>query len=148
LNFHFLNLKKNLNEICISNIFEALQKEKSYFFDTLWYRFALYQVRDARTNIYLGKGKYMANTIALNKIQRLADKSVESETNQFIFGQKVGLITTLFGCWHNNISRPFVNGKIAYRSCLQCGARKRFNPETLKTEKNFYFPPVSKDLKV
>ena len=90
----------------------------------------------------------MANTIAINKLQGLINKKTRNDIEQVAFGQKVGLITTLFGCWHNNISRPFINGKIAYRSCLQCGARKRFNPETLQTEKNFYFPPAMKDARV
>jgi hypothetical protein len=90
----------------------------------------------------------MTNTIAISKLQRLINKKSKNDVDQFVFGQKVGLMTTLFGCWHNNISRPFVNGKIAYRSCLQCGARKHFNPETLKTDKNFYFPPAAKDARV
>ena len=87
-------------------------------------------------------------TLALKKIHGLVGKKSENETDRIVFGKKIGLITTLFGCWHNNISRPFVNGKIAYRSCLQCGARKQFNPETLKTDGKFYFPPVSKDARV
>lgn len=90
----------------------------------------------------------MAQTIAINKIQSLVSKKSGNDVDPFVFGQKVGLITTLFGCWHNNISRPFVNGKIAYRCCLQCGARKKFNPETLQTDRNFYFPPTTKDARV
>jgi hypothetical protein len=92
--------------------------------------------------------KYMANTIALNKIQKLINKKGKNEVDQFVFGQKVGLMTTLFGCWHKNISRPFINGKIGYRSCLQCGARKKFNPETLKTDKKFYLPPVAQNAQI
>ena len=61
------------------------------------------------------------------------------------FGNKIGLFGKLFGCWHNNISRPFVRGNVGYRSCLHCGARKQFNPETLETHGTFYFPPVEKE---
>ncbi len=67
------------------------------------------------------------------------------QVDRFVFGQKLGLMTKLFGCWHNNISRPFVRGNVGYRSCLHCGARKQFNPETLETHGTFYFPPVEKE---
>lgn len=59
-----------------------------------------------------------------------------------VFGRKMGLMAKLFGCWHNNISRPFTLGKTSYRICLECGARRQFNPETLETKGGFYFPPV------
>lgn len=88
----------------------------------------------------------MATTLLIDKFQTLVDKN-KAETNKVdrsVFGQKIGLFAKLFGCWHNNISRPFVQGQTAYRSCLQCGARKQFNPETLQTHGDFYFPPVAK----
>ena len=64
------------------------------------------------------------------------------EKDRLVFGRKMGLMTKIFGCWHNNISRPFTHGKISYRICLECGARKQFNPETLETQGSFYFPPI------
>lgn len=63
--------------------------------------------------------------------------------NSQVFGQKMGLLTRLFGCWHENLSRPFTEGNTAYRSCLNCGARKQFNPDTLETYGNFYCPPAA-----
>jgi hypothetical protein len=57
------------------------------------------------------------------------------------FGRKIGLMAALFGCWHKNLSRPFSDGKNSYRVCLQCGARKNFNAETLTTSPGFYYPP-------
>ena len=86
-------------------------------------------------------------TILLNKFQRLAIRKGKhgKDINTLVFGRKMGLISKLFGCWHENLSRPFNYGKTAYRSCLQCGARKQFNPDTFKTVGNFYFPPVIKD---
>jgi hypothetical protein len=90
----------------------------------------------------------MANTLSINKIQKLIYKKDKTEIDQFVFGQKIGLITTLLGCWHGNISRPFINGQTAYRCCLKCGARKKFNPETWKTDRRFYLPPVSKDARI
>ena len=84
----------------------------------------------------------MATTLLLNKFWNVFSKSRTNEIDRLVFGKKMGLPTKLFGCWHNNVSRPFVQGKTAYRSCLQCGARRQFNPETLETYGSFYFPPT------
>ncbi len=89
----------------------------------------------------------MSTTILLNKFQRFTHKKTNQGEgiNTLVFGRKMGLMTKLFGCWHKNISRPFSQGKIAYRNCLDCGARRQFNPETLKTYGHFHFPPVIKE---
>ena len=86
-------------------------------------------------------------TILLNKFQRLAIRKAKQgkDINTLVFGRKMGLISKLFGCWHENLSRPFNYEKTTYRSCLQCGARKQFDPDTFKTVGNFYFPTVIKD---
>jgi hypothetical protein len=84
----------------------------------------------------------MTTTLLLNKFQSLFSKNRTNEIDGFVFGKKLGLTAKLFGCWHNNVSRPFIQGKTAYRSCLQCGARRQFNPETLETHGSFYYPPT------
>jgi hypothetical protein len=88
----------------------------------------------------------MATALLPNKLLTLTNKrnKATNKIDNYVFGEKLGLMVTLFGCWHNNIGRPFVQGKTAYRSCLQCGARKQFNPETLQTHGTFYFPPIVK----
>ena len=88
----------------------------------------------------------MTTTLILNKFQSLVSKNKikNVEIDRSVFGQRIGVFTKLFGCWHTNISRPFVQGKTTYRSCLQCGARKQFNPKTLETHGSFYFPPSVK----
>jgi hypothetical protein len=58
--------------------------------------------------------------------------------------EKIELPASIFGCWHSQISRPFMAGKTFYRTCLKCGARRNFNPETRKNEGRFYYPPVDK----
>ena len=58
------------------------------------------------------------------------------------FGERIGLLGKLFGCWHKELSRPFTNRRSSYRACLHCGARKKFNTETLKTSGPFYYPPA------
>jgi hypothetical protein len=59
-----------------------------------------------------------------------------------VFGNKIGIVGKLFGCWHKQLSRPFTNKNGSYRACISCGARKRFNTETLKTVGSFYYPPA------
>lgn len=89
----------------------------------------------------------MTTTILLNKFQRLTNKREEKDngTHPMVFGRKVGLLTKLFGCSHEDMGRPFTHGKATYRSCLHCGARKPFNLDTFETQGYFYFPPVLKD---
>ncbi|MGI9036364.1 MAG: hypothetical protein ACR2GD_10045 [Pyrinomonadaceae bacterium] len=86
----------------------------------------------------------MSTTLLSNKTNTSIFGSLKRKRrpNNFVFGKKMGLAAKLFGCWHDDLSRPFTHGKIAYRSCLKCGARKQFNPETLETYGSFYFPPV------
>ena len=88
----------------------------------------------------------MANVLSTNKFQSLVHRNgkLTKEIDPFVFGAKTGLIAKLFGCWHDNLSRPFSQNKAAYRSCLECGARKQFNPETLETHGKFYYPPIIK----
>jgi hypothetical protein len=88
----------------------------------------------------------MTKILLLNKFQRLINKNSKQTkaSNTFALGRKVSLMAKLFGCWHGNMGRPFTNDETAYRSCLNCGARRQFNPETMETHGNFYFPPVVK----
>jgi len=71
----------------------------------------------------------------------------EIVNDQVVFGKKVGFFGKLFGCWHENLSRPFGQSSTAYRTCLECGARKHFNPETLKTYGAFHYPPIVREMK-
>jgi hypothetical protein len=68
----------------------------------------------------------------------------ETVADHRMFGKKVGILTKIFGCGHPDLSRPFSRGRLGYRTCLRCGARKPFDPETLKTFGDFYYPPISK----
>jgi len=84
----------------------------------------------------------MTATTLLNTLQRLTHRQVKRAINPQVFGKKLGLLTSVFGCWHEDVGRPFVDGKTAYRSCIKCGARKQFDPDTLRTFGNFYGPPA------
>lgn len=46
----------------------------------------------------------------------------------------------IFGCWHLNMSRPFSRGSESYRTCVACGARRRFDLEQWEMVGSFYYP--------
>lgn len=71
---------------------------------------------------------------------RIAEETINRTAG--VFGEQIGLVGKLFGCWHKQLSRPFTNRNASYRACLNCGARKRFDTETLKTTGPFYYPPA------
>lgn len=87
-------------------------------------------------------------TLSVNETQNIKEKKQSNNINNVVFGEKVGFVAKLFGCWHENMSRPFGEGKIIYRACLNCGARKPFNTETLKTFGKFYYPPIVKKINI
>ena len=68
--------------------------------------------------------------------QKQVWKRRESKKNE----QKVGFFARLFRCRHKELTRPFTIGKESYRVCTNCGAHRNFDPETLETYGDFYFP--------
>jgi hypothetical protein len=52
------------------------------------------------------------------------------------------LVSRLFGCWHNELSRPFTFEGESYRMCLRCGARRRFVPATWTSVGTYYRKPA------
>lgn len=72
------------------------------------------------------------NTIAQSVINRTEE----------VFGNKIGIFGSLFGCWHKQLTRPFTVGNDSYRACLDCGARKQFDTKILKTIGSFHYPPT------
>lgn len=57
------------------------------------------------------------------------------------FGRKIGLFTSLFGCWHKRLTRPFTSDKRTYMACLDCGARRKFDTQNFRVSRAFYYPP-------
>jgi hypothetical protein len=86
----------------------------------------------------------MTAAILLNTLQRLTHRRGGRIANPQVFGEKIGLLTSILGCWHEDVGRPFVEGKTAYRACVKCGARKQFDPETLQTFGDFYCAPATR----
>jgi hypothetical protein len=85
----------------------------------------------------------MATTLTENEVQTETNNMFGSKAkvDKQVFGDKVGIFVRLFGCGHQNLSRPFSHKRTAYRTCLQCGARKQFDMQTLKTYGGFYNAP-------
>lgn len=71
---------------------------------------------------------------------RIAEEAIKRTEKEF--GEKIGLIGKMLGCWHKRLSRPFSNRDASYRTCLDCGARRKFDAENLKTFGPFYYPPA------
>ena len=46
----------------------------------------------------------------------------------------------LFGCWHRRMSLPFTRGNETYRTCVDCGARRRFDLEQWNMVGGYYRP--------
>lgn len=91
----------------------------------------------------------MASALAGGKLRLITSLFGRGSFDKGVFGEKVGFFSKIFGCGHQDLSRPFSNGKSAYRVCLRCGARRRFDAVTLETFGSFYFAPVEKpDLKI
>src|ERR1051325_3969195 len=44
----------------------------------------------------------------------------------------------LLGCWHRNMSLPFTRGSDTYCTCVDCGARRRFDLEQWRMVGDFY----------
>ena len=46
----------------------------------------------------------------------------------------------VLGCWHRHMSLPFTRGNETYRTCVDCGARRRFDLEQWRMVGDFYRP--------
>ncbi len=69
----------------------------------------------------------------------LADASVRRSRDPF--GSKIGIIASLFGCWHKRLTRPFTTDRHTYMACVECGARKKVDTKEFKVSRAFYYPP-------
>ena len=48
-------------------------------------------------------------------------------------------LTRLFGCWHAEMSRPFTLDGESYRTCLDCGAHRKFDPARWEMVGAYYY---------
>ena len=66
--------------------------------------------------------------------------SVQTEVETDVFGEKVGIISRLFGCRHSRMSRPVTTGSLTYQYCASCGVRRKYDPVTFEPGRVFYYP--------
>jgi hypothetical protein len=52
----------------------------------------------------------------------------------------IGFLGSLFGCWHKRLTRPISDKASTYQSCVECGARRRFDTENYAPSGPFYYP--------
>ena len=48
----------------------------------------------------------------------------------------------VLGCWHRHMSLPFTRGNETYRTCVDCGACRRFDLEQWRMVGAFYRPEI------
>ena len=58
---------------------------------------------------------------------------------QVLTGKITNIVARVFGCWHGDLSRPFSREGRAYRTCLNCGAQRRFNLGSWKMQGKFFY---------
>ena len=56
------------------------------------------------------------------------------------FGVITGVLRRAFGCWHLRMSLPFTRDNETYRTCVSCGARRRFDLDQWAMVGAFYHP--------
>jgi hypothetical protein len=54
--------------------------------------------------------------------------------------RKIGFFGSLFGCWHKRLTRPISDNASTYQTCVECGARRRFDIENFSATGPFYYP--------
>ena len=59
-----------------------------------------------------------------------------------------GVLRRVFGCWHLQMSLPFTRDNETYRTCVNCGARRRFDLERWAMVGDFYHPQRQRGLHV
>ena len=64
------------------------------------------------------------------------------------FAQITGVLRRIFGCWHLQMSLPFTRDNDTYRTCISCGARRRFDLERWAMVGDFYHAPRQPALNV
>ena len=70
--------------------------------------------------------------------QGMAEINVTSGAGRF-----GDFVTRILGCWHTQMSRPFSHQGQAYRSCLKCGAQRKFNLGNWEMQGSFYYKQAS-----
>ena len=76
-------------------------------------------------------------TIANSTVAPLNSSSLLDSSS--VTGRIGSLMARVFGCRHADMSRPFSREGRAYRSCLNCGAHRKFNLGNWQMQGRFYY---------
>jgi hypothetical protein len=68
-----------------------------------------------------------------------ANKSYASDLSHR-FLRLATVFKRIFECWHLDMSLPFSRGNETYRTCISCGARRRFDLERWAMVGPYYYP--------
>ena len=55
------------------------------------------------------------------------------------FAGAVSVAARVFGCWHLKLSLPITREGETYRTCVECGARRRFDTERWEMAGQYYY---------
>jgi hypothetical protein len=91
------------------------------------------------TERIVGRARFMQ---AVLDQELIADSLVWGDEDSL--GEKIGFLSNIFGCWHKRMSRPVTRNDVTFRSCINCGARRKFDMESFRTSGPFYYPPTVK----
>ena len=61
-------------------------------------------------------------------------------TRSDLFVRIERLLKRVFGCWHVDMSLPLTRDDETYRTCVACGARRRFDLERWTMVGPYYYP--------
>ena len=75
----------------------------------------------------------------MEQVVEQAGIDIVAVTSERLAQIKKGL-RRLFGCWHRKMSLPFTRGTETYRTCVTCGARRRFDLDQWTMVGSFYYP--------
>ena len=68
----------------------------------------------------------------------LAASAVNERSNDRT--RKIGFFGSLLGCWHKRLTRPISDKESTYQTCVECGARRKFDIENFTASGPFYYP--------
>jgi hypothetical protein len=70
-----------------------------------------------------------------------------STSSNGLTAQLSNWLTRVFGCWHTEMSRPFTQDGQSYRACLECGARRNFDPMKWEMVGAYYYDSPKEQLR-
>lgn len=89
------------------------------------------------------KEEVKMQAVVVNTKQYGRDPMVEPDG---VTAQFSNWLARIFGCWHSELSRPFTHEGGSYRACLECGARRDFDPVKWEMVGSFYYDrPQTRD---